>query len=583
MRIGKLGKTSLALTFGLSASLVTPLMSSALAAGEPSERATDGQLKLMYTEAPSIMNPYLSAGVKDKEASSLVLEPLVRFNAKGEMVPWLVTEIPTLENGGLSKDLTSLTYHLKPGITWSDGSPLTAEDVVFTGEYCMSPDGGCAELAHFQGVSKIEALDPQTVKITFSAPKPNPYLPFVTYDSPILQKKQFAKCMGAAAPSCSDQNFRPIGTGPFVVEDFRPNDTIELKANDKYREPNEPHFATVLVKGGGDTASAARAVLQTGEFDYAWNTQLSPDVLADMMKGGKGKTEVAFGSGVERIEMNLTDPSSDLPDGERATAKHLHPILSDERVRHALSMAIDRPLLADIGFGDAGKPTCNLVPAPAIYADTQNTACLKQDLEGAKKLLTEAGWVDTDGDGIREKDGRKLHLLFQSSTNAVRQDYQSIIKQWWGEIGVQTDLKNVDGSVFFGGDPSSPDTFQKFYADVEMYANQFVGTDPEQYLAQYTCDKAPRPSTGWQGQNINRYCNPDYDKLVAQLSQTADIEARGDIARKLNDMLTKDSMTIVPLVHRGITSAISDSLGGVDLNAWDSQLWNIADWYRIKQ
>ncbi len=544
--------------------------------------ATDGQVKLIYYQAPSIMNPYLSAGMKDKEASSLVLEPLIRFNPKGVMVPWLVTEIPTVDNGGLSKDLTSITYHLKPGLKWSDGSPVTADDVVFTGDYCMDPNGGCAQLSRFQGVKKIEAVDPSTVKITFDTPKPYPYLPFATYDSPILQKKQFAKCTGAAAPSCSEQNFHPVGTGPFVVEDFRPNDTITLKANDNYRDPNKPHFASVLLKGGGDAASAARSVLETGEYDYAWNTQLAPDVLDDMMKGGKGTTVVAFGSLMERIEMNMTDPSPDLPDGERATAKHPHPILSDERVRRALSMAIDRGLLAEIGYGKAGKATCNLVPAPEIYADMSNTGCLKQDMEGAKKLLTEAGWVDSDGDGIREKDGKKLHLTYQTSTNAVRQDYQSIIKQWWEELGVQVDLKNVDGSVFFGGDPGSPDTFQKFYTDVEMYANQFVGTDPEQYLAQYTCDKAPRPSTGWQGQNINRYCNPEYDKLVAKLGQTADIKARGDIERKLNDMLTKDTMTIVPLVHRGTLSAKSNTLGGVDLNAWDSELWNIADWYRIK-
>ncbi len=148
---------------------------------------------------------------------------------------------------------------------------------------------------------------------------------------------------------------------------------------------------------------------------------------------------------------------------------------------------------------------------------------------------------------------------------------------------METELKNISASVFFGGDPGSPDTFQKFYADVEMYANNFDGTDPEPYLSEHTCNKAPRPETQWQGENINRYCNPDYDKLVAELGADRRIwPSAPRSAKKLNDMLTKDSYTIVPLVDRGRVSAQSNSLGGVILNTWDSELWNAADWYRVK-
>ena len=322
-------------------------------------------------------------------------------------------------------------------------------------------------------------------------------------------------------------------------------------------------------------------MFQTGEYDYAWNLQLAPDVLAGMTGAdSKGKVVVAFGSLVERLEMNMTDPSADLAEGERSTAKHPHPILSDMKVRQALSMAIDRNLLVEVGYGQAGKPTCNLVPAPAAVA-SDNTGCLTQDMEGAKKLLDEAGWVP-GADGIREKDGKRMKLLYQSSTNAVRQDFQALIKQWWTELGVETELKNIDASVFFGGDPGSPDTFQKFYADVEMYANNFTGTDPQTYLAQYTCVKAPKPETQWQGENINRYCSEDYDKLVAELGATADPAKRAEISIKLNDMLTKDSMTIVPLVWRGTTSGVANSIAGEQINAWDSELWNIADWSRVK-
>ncbi len=545
------------------------------------ERGSDGDLKIIYWQAPSILNPYLSGGTKDVESASMVIEPLGRYDQDGALVPYLAKEIPTVGNGGVSADLTSITWTLKEGLLWSDGTPMTSADVKFTAEYCMHPEGGCAQASFFDGVTSVEAMDALTVKVTFNQPKPNPYGPFMGGQSPILQAAQFADCLGAKAPECTEANFGPIGTGPFMVTDFRPNDVIQLVANPNYRDASKPAFASVTFKGGGDATAAGRAVMETGEFDYAWNMQLAPDVLAKMAQGGKGKPIAAFGSLVERLEMNLTDPSSDLDADTRATVKAPHPFLSDIKVRTALSMAIDRDLLVEVGYGTAGRPTCNLVPAPKVFA-SDNTGCLTQDIEGAKALLDQAGWTDSDGDGVRDKDGKKLAILYQTSTNAVRQDFQALIKQWWSEIGVETELRNLDASVFFGGDPGSPDTFQKFYADVEMYANNFNGTDPQQYLAAYRCGGEPKPESQWQGENINRFCDPAYDALIDELARTGDLEERGRIGKQMNDMLTKDSMTIVPLVDRGRVSAHALSLGGVVLNTWDSELWNIADWHRIK-
>jgi len=545
------------------------------------ERGSDGTVNIIYWQAPSILNPFLSGGTKDVESASLVIEPLARYNETGEMVPFLASQIPTVANGGVSGDLTTITWKIAPGLLWSDGTALTSADVKFTAEYCMHPEGGCAQLAFFDGVENVEAVDDLTVKITFSEPKPNPYGPFVGGQSPIIQAAQFADCLGAKAPECTEANFGPIGTGPFVVDDFRPNDVIQMSANPNYRDPAKPAFAKVNFKGGGDANGAGRSVLETGEFDYAWNLQLAPDVIAKMEEAGKGKAIAGFGPLVERLEMNMTNPSPDLPAETRSTVAEPHPFLSDPAVREALSISIDRALLTEVGYGKAGTPTCNLVPAPAIYA-SDNTACLTQDLDGAKALLDGAGWVDSDGDGVREKDGVKLSILYQTSTNAVRQDFQALIKDWWSQIGVETELRNLDASVFFGGDPGSPDTYQKFYADVEMYANTFNGTDPQQYLAAYRCGAEPKPSSQWQGENINRFCDPAYDEMIDELGRTGDIDKRGEIARKMNDMVTKDTNTIIPLVNRARVSAHANSLGGVVLNVWDSELWNIADWHRVK-
>jgi len=477
----------------------------AMAPAAMAERGSDGHLNIIYWQAPSILNPYLSGGTKDIESSSMVIEPLARYDQTGAMVPYLAAEIPTVANGGVAEDLTSITWRLKPGLLWSDGTPVTSADVVFTANYCMDPAGGCAQLSKFDGVTSVEALDDLTVKVTFGAPKPNPYGPFMGGQSPIIQAAQFADCLGAKAPECTDANFGPIGTGPFRVTEFRTNDVIQMEANPNYRDPAKPAFATVTFKGGGDAEAAGRAVLETGEFDYAWNMQLAPDVLAAMQAAGKGTVVSAFGSLVERIEVNLTDPSPNLAEGERSTVAHPHPFLSDLAVRTAMSMAIDRNLLVEVGYGQAGRPTCNLVPGPEIYASMDNTGCLTQDLEGAKAMLEAAGWVDSNGDGVREKDGVELRVLYQTSTNAVRQDFQALIKDWWDQIGIATELRNIDASVFFGGDPGSPDTFQKFYADVEMYANNFDGTDPQAYLAAYRCGGEPKPDSQWQGENINRF------------------------------------------------------------------------------
>lgn len=551
----------------------------ALAPAAFAERGSDGEVRIIYWQAPSIMNAFLSGGTKDVEAASMVIEPLARYDPDGNLVPWLVEEVPTVQNGGVSEDLTSITWNITPGLTWSDGTPFTSEDVKFTYEYCTDPEGGCAQVTKFEGVESVETPDETTVVVNFEGPTPNPYGPFVGGESPIIQKAQFENCTGAAASTCTEENFNPIGTGPFVVDEFKPNDVISMSANENYRDPDKPAFASVTFKGGGDARAAGQAVMETGEFDYAWNLQLAPDVIAAMEEGGRGVAVAGFGPLLERIMVNQTDPDPNLPEGERSTAAHPHPFLREPAVYKAMSMAIDRQLLVEIGYGQAGRVGCSWVPAPEAFASTFE-GCDVQDIEGAKALLDEAGIVDSDGDGVREHDGEPLSILYQTSTNAVRQDFQALIKEWWEQIGFEVELRNVDSSVFFGGDPGSPDTFQKFYADVEMYANTFNGTDPQSYLGNGLCDKAPRPETQWQGENISRFCMEEYDALHDELTETADMAERQRIGRELSAMMT-DNGGMIPLVHRGRLSAHSNTLGGVDLNVWDSELWNVADWYRM--
>lgn len=551
-------------------------------------RGTDGTVTLLYWQAVSIINPYLSTGTKDYHAGSLVLEPLFHYDAQANPVPVLAEDIPTLENGGVSEDMLSITWTLKEGVLWSDGTPLTAEDLVFTWQYCVHPDTGCSSLSSFDNVANVEAVDDRTVLITFEEPAAFPYNPFGGYLAPILQAAQFADCLGAAAQGCSEQNTYPIGTGPYKVKEFRANDVVTFEVNENYREPDKPHFAEVVMKGGGDAAAAARAVLETGEADYAWNIQVEPQILADMEAAGLGQVYSAFAGNVERIVVNFTNPAADL--GELRSEWTMddpnpHPILSDIKVRQALSMAIDRNVISEQLYGPAGRATCNILSGPPAVVSTANDACLTQDLEGAAALLEEAGWVDSDGDGVREKDGMRLSLLYQTSTNSVRQKTQALIKQWWEEIGVETELKNVDAAVYFGGDPASPDTLSKFYADVQMYTNGNDSSDPQQYLGGWLCNDGnniANATNNWLGENVERWCSPEYDALYRQFVATTDPDQRAELAKQLNDMLVQNYV-IMPLVFRASPSAWVNTLGGVgELNGWDSEEWNIEDWYRIR-
>ena len=217
-----------------------------------------------------------------------MIEPLGRYDETGALVPFLAQEIPTVENGGVAEDLKSITWKLKEGLMWSDGTPVTSADIKFTAEYCMHPEGGCAQGSKYDGVTSVDIVDDLTVTVNFSDEKPNPYGPFMGAQAPIIQAAQFAECLGAKAPECTEANFNPIGTGPFMVTDFRPNDVIQMVANPNFRDPNKPAFASLTFKGGGDATAAGRAVMETGEYDYAWNMQLAPDVLAKMAEGGKG-------------------------------------------------------------------------------------------------------------------------------------------------------------------------------------------------------------------------------------------------------------------------------------------------------
>lgn len=564
-----------------AALLMLLLVACAIPGDSPDGAGSDEALTILYWQAPSIPFPYLSVGTKDVDAGAVTLEPLAGYDPSGKLTPRLAAEIPTAENGGIATDLTSITWRLKPELLWSDGSDLTAEDVEFTWRYCTDEATGCTGSGAFSNVAAVEVLDRNTVRVVFDGPTPYPYTAFVGSGAPVISKAQFGGCIGAAAAGCEAQNNAPLGTGPYRIVEFRANEEAIYERNPHYRG-DAPYFGRVKIQGSSDATEAARAVLTTGDADYAWNLQLEPQELAELEAGGMGKVATAFGSAVERIVVNQTNPDATLGDdrSEYMDGNNPHPFLTFKPIPQAMSMAIDRTLIAEELYGFAGKPACNLISGPPHYVSTANDGCQSQDVAGAKKLLDDNGVLDTDGDGIREYQGVPLRLTYQTSANAVRQKTQDLVQDWWGEIGIETELVQHDASIFFGGDPATDAgaTLRRFFADVQMYTGA-SGIDPQQNLYDQVCSQIPTRDNNWAHSNVARSCNPEYDALFAQLESTPLGPEREALVKQLNDVLVRNYYQI-PLVVRGLVSAHANELKGVQINAWDSELWNIAEWRR---
>ena len=560
----------------------TPDTTSAETVPEGSMAGQGGDLLLLQWQAPSIANSLLSAGSKDLLAGSLVLEPLADVKGDGSIVPALAAEIPTIANGGISADLTSITWTLKEGVTWSDGSPFTAADVAFTYDYCADELTGCS--GDPGNVVSVEAVDDLTVTVTFDAPTPYPFIIFVSYTSPIIQKAQFEPCKGEAAKSCTDENFAPIGTGPFMVTELRPEDTVLYDYNPNYRgnAAGQPFFGSVTIKGGGDAEAAARSVLEIGEADYAWNLQVAPEILGPMEAAGNGRVAVAFATSVEHINLNQTDPNGD-PPSDYAEGTNPNPFFFENaQLARALSLAINRAELVAVGYGANGAPSCNIWVVGA--QDSPNTDC-EQDVDEANRILDEdLGYLDTDGDGVRElPDGTPLEWDYVTSTNAVRQSNQDLIKVYWEAIGVNVNMRNESASLFFDGTNASDVSIWKFFTDIQMFTNGAATPDPQSYLEGWTCGQIPESTNSFGGGNIVRLCDAEYDALWAELATTAlDDPARVSLVHQLNDIIVTRGSTI-PLINRGSVSAFSNDIDGTGpLNGWDGEYWNIEEWFRTE-
>jgi peptide/nickel transport system substrate-binding protein len=567
----------------LAAGLAAPLATQLLAHGgvamaqskappyKPTKRGGGGLLKVLWWQGPTLLNPHFATGTKDQDGSRLFYEPLASWDADGNLRPILAEVIPDREDGTLAADGKSVIWKLKKGVSWHDGKPFTADDCVFTWEYARDPATAAVSSGSYKDVV-VEKIDDYTVVVKFAAPTPFWADTFVSAFGCIIPKHLFADYTGAKSRE-APTNLAPVGTGPYKFKDFKPGDLVAGTINTDYHRENRPFFDAIEMKGGGDAVSAARAVLQTGEYDFAWNLQVEDEILLRLEKDGKGRVVFNRGGAIEHLQLNTTDPWTEV-DGERSSIKTRHPTLSDPAVRQALALLVDKDSVEKFIYGRTGFATPNFIYNPERFASKATK--YEFNIDKANEILDKAGWTK-GADGVREKDGKKLKFVYQTSINQPRQKTQAIVKQACQKAGIDIEIKTVTASVFFSSDTSNPDTYPKFYCDLQMYNNGPTAPDPAVFLRQFLSSEVATKANKWQGRNVTRWQNTEYDDTHKAAEVELDPVKRAALLIKLNE-LAVGNQVVIPIVARPGVAALKHKLVA-ELSGWDNNTWGLASWY----
>lgn len=542
---------------------------------ENQTRGAGGEVSIIQYQAPTILSPHVATGYKDYDAAQIVVEPLMTYLPDAQLYGVLLEEVPSLENGLLAEDGLSVTLRLKEGMLWSDGEPVTAEDIKFTIEWVLNPDNTATARGSYESISSVEVQDDLTALVQFHDPNPFWFEPFTGYTNGPLYPKHVLEVEGAH----DDFVTNPIGTGAYKVESFTPNEEVIYVMNENYRESNKPFFDRVYLKGGGDAAAAARAVLQTADFDFAWGPQVEPEILNTMLgEGSEGLIVPTPPLNVERMAINHSDPWTEV-DGQTSEMNTPHPVFSDPAVRQAMGMAIDRQLIADEFYGMGASGAVNVINGdPAV--DSPNTTYVF-DAAAAEQVLDDAGWV-LDGD-VRAKDGVALDFVFASPIAGRRQKTQAVVKANLEAIGFRIQLESVDSGIFFDASAGNEQSFNKFPWDLMLYIMPQGSTRPLSYMEQWYSgeerENVAQESNGWSGSNNCRWINDEYDALWRSARVETNPDALIEAFIQMNDLVVSNNV-LIPLVVVGGGSAASHRLRLENLvsGAFSGSYVNIANW-----
>ncbi|ETA49371.1 peptide ABC transporter substrate-binding protein [Ponticoccus alexandrii] len=501
------------MTAGGAVGLLVPSILGKPAFAQTPPAEPTGRVVVGLSQEPTVFNPLMPHIETDDGVAFSIFDALFRIMPDGEIMPNLATEIPTVENGGLSEDGLNWRIKLRDDVTWHDGEPFTAEDVKFTLELITNPEFRAWRTAGHDLVRDIEVVSP--TEITWRMEEPfAPYLSFLS-ETFILPKHILA---GAEDPNDTPFNQAPVGTGAFKWGSRQAGDNLQLVANPDYHGDG-PYIEQLVFKYIPDM-TVLYTQFRSGEIDLVGQAYITPDNYEEAKTLDERVVELVPRGTLESIYLNQSLP-----------------VFQDKAVREALYLAIDRKSIIDLlYFGVPGEAETFMPETSAFY--NPDLPEHEFDLEKATSLLDEAGWTP-GADGIREKDGVRLSFANSTTTGAhLREQAQQFIQQTYAQIGVEMKIENLPPAVMWGEFWG-----QSQFESAMVGITYLIGADPD--VTNRFHSKAIAAESG-SGSNNARYSNPEVDRLLEEGARTFDIEKRKEIYKEIQAIIRED-LPFLPL------------------------------------
>jgi peptide/nickel transport system substrate-binding protein len=558
------------LTFLIVLGLLLAACGTAATEEQPEAGSEPTVVTLIIPEEPTTLNYYTSdAAITRQVADATSMTGLVLVNENGEFVPVLATELPTEENGGLSADKLTVTWHLRPGLKWSDGEPLTSDDIKFTWEALSNPSSGA--LAGTGGIDQITSIDTPdelTAVVHYSTPYPG-YLAQFAYG--IFPRHAAGD---PAEMSNWEWNRRPVGAGPYVVTEWASGESITMDRNPYYYLEGQPYIDRLIFRVVPEPAAQIAMMIQGDAQVQLWPGIDDPAEYGNTVNGNAVEIMVP-GVWNMAIDFNLSAPF----DGDPGPTPP-HPILGDLRVRQAIAHAIDYDTLVR----DVMRNTVAHSTTPFAYGWYQcdQPRQYPYDVQAANALLNEAGWV-MGADGIRvaqgalyAPNGTRLSLELQGYTNfEPLQRTEEFIVENLRAVGVEARIQNYDFSIIFG---SYEDNSPRMVGDYDMLIyDRSLSIEPHgSVVNDYLSTQIPTADNPTGG-NIWRWVNPQGDEYIQQAGSTFDLDARRAAYCALGELVTSDLAQLYIYIFQD-GYGFANNLTGYTVSTWGSMVWDVQNW-----
>jgi peptide/nickel transport system substrate-binding protein len=518
---------------------------------------------LIIPEEPAGLNRFLADAAIVYQVSDATVIGLTTPNEKGEYAPRLAAELPTI-----SEDQKTVTWKLRDGLKWSDGQPLTSDDIKFTWEAVSNPNSGAFNAtAGFDLIESIETPDDLTAIIHYT----EPFVGYLGQFSAALLPRHATG--NPEEMGTWEYNTKPVAAGPFVVTEWRSGESITMERNPNYYEQGKPYLDKLVFRIVPESAAQTALMIQGEAQVHLWPGEDKVDY--DKALNGAGQQVLVPGIWNMAIDFNLSKPGDDDP-----SASAPHPILGDIRVRQAISHAIDYDTLIKDVLN--GQVTSSASPFEYGWYKCDIPRMYNYDVEKAKQLLTEAGWVEGP-DGIRvakgaeyAEDGTRLSLELQGYTNFDPLDRtEQFIVENLKAVGIEANIQNYDFSIIFGsfadGSPRMTGDYDMLIFDRGYYLEP-QGDVQSSYLST-NIPSAENPDGG----NYFRWQNPNADAAIEAAGGTFDQAARRDAYCQLGKLIQEDAVqNYIYLFQDGY--GFSSRLEGYTVSTWGSMTWDVQNW-----